>query len=159
MQRELMFRIVPSRHCKNSLLNLQRKITLCWYIISINFVPIHRTLVHYLTMYLDPPNHTSSHIQTLQGFLASRNAVFIFVSLDSRFCKFGRSSGCRSGQERTWKLCQEVKSSGFEEISRQDLGSSGLEGLVIWSCKTEGGFQRPAVYEIDLIMMPQMRVL
>lgn len=79
----------------------------------------------------------------MQGSHASTNIMFI-----SCFCifgfiffvKFGRHIGVGVVREAIWKPCREVKASGLEVISRHRLGSSGLEGLAIWSYEREGGF-------------------
>lgn len=79
-----MFKIVPSRHCKNWLPNLRRKITLFGIASALGyFILIHRTLGQYLTMNSYPPNHTGlDACQRLQGFHASRNRYnFYFVCL------------------------------------------------------------------------------
>lgn len=86
----------------------------------------------YWFMYLDSAgSHASANIMFISCF-----CIFGFIF----FAKFGRHKVVGVVREATWKPCQEVKVSGFEVISRRSLGSSGLEGLVIWSYKREGGF-------------------
>lgn len=161
-----MFKVMPSRHCKNWLLNLQKKNALFWYSISVRVLYSYSQnigTVFNSVLILPKPDRPTHFSKTLQGFHASRSRYIAYLLCYyfwiCIFVKLGRRIGAGDWQgDNLETLLREVKVSGKRSNKQKRSWKSWLRRFSNWSF-TQRGFWRPGVDEKSLIMIPPLRVL